>query len=138
MSIDTPLEPITEGIHHLGLSVLDITKTSAFFINVLGYKQVGEVADYPAIFVSDGSTMLTLWQLEPTADVVSFDRKKNAGLHHFALKVKSHAVLDQLHNTLQSLEDVDIEFAPLPLGDSPMRHMMCIIPGGLRVEFIAL
>jgi len=138
MSIDTPLEPVTEGIHHLGLSVLDITKTSAFFINVLGYKQVGEVADYPAIFVSDGSTMLTLWQLESTADVVGFDRKKNAGLHHFALKVKSHDALDQLHNTLQSLENVDIEFAPLPLGDSPMRHMMCIIPGGLRVEFIAL
>ncbi len=137
MSIVTPLEPVTAGIHHLGLSVLDITKTSAFFIDVLGYKQVGEVADYPAIFVSDGTTMLTLWQLDQTADVVSFDRNKNAGLHHVALNVRSHEALDQLNNTFQSLDNVDIEFAPIPLGDSPMRHMMCIIPGGLRVEFIA-
>ena len=51
----------TLGIHHLGLSVPDIKQTAAFFIDQLHFKQVGEKPDYPAIFVSDGTVMLTLW-----------------------------------------------------------------------------
>ena len=31
-----------------------------------------------------------------------------------------------------------IGFAPEPLGDGPTQHMMCYIPGGIRMEFIAL
>jgi hypothetical protein len=32
---------------------------------------------------------------------------------------------------------VKIEFAPEPLGGGPTRHMMCAIPGGIRLELIA-
>ncbi len=31
-----------------------------------------------------------------------------------------------------------MEFAPEPLGGGPAKHMMCAIPGGIRVEFIAV
>ena len=34
-------------------------------------------------------------------------------------------------------DGAEVEFAPEPLNDGPVRHMMCRIPGGLRVEFIA-
>ena len=128
--------PLTKGAHHIGLTVPDIKQTRAFFLDTLGFEQVGEVANYPAVFLSDGTTMITLWQAENPATAVSFDRKNVIGLHHFALMVDSPAALNDLHAKLQTLENVEIEFAPEPLGDIAT-HMMCAIPGGIRTEFIA-
>ena len=51
---------LTRGAHHIGLTVPNLAKTRAFFLDTLGYEQVGEVPDYPAVFVSDGSTMISL------------------------------------------------------------------------------
>ncbi len=75
----------TEGIHHAGLTVPNLTATRDFFIEALGFNEVGAVPDYPAVFLSDGT----------------------------------------------------IEFDPEPLGAGASRHLMCAIPGGVRVEFIA-
>jgi len=58
-------------------------------------------------------------------------------LHHLALRVEGHDALDALHGTLAETEGVDIEFAPEALGALPMKHMMCTIPGGIRMEFIS-
>ncbi|MCZ6638653.1 MAG: VOC family protein, partial [Candidatus Dadabacteria bacterium] len=52
----------TKGVHHVGFTVPDLEKTKAFFVDTLGYNQVGEVPDYPAVFLSDGDIMITLWQ----------------------------------------------------------------------------
>jgi hypothetical protein len=68
---------------------------------------------------------------------VPFDRAQNVGLHHLALAVESPAALDALHERLRRLPDVEIEFAPEPLGGGPTRHMMLYIPGGVRLELIA-
>ena len=129
---------VTRGAHHIGLTVPDLAATRAFFLDTLGFDQVGEVPDYPAVFLSDGSTMITLWQAADPATAVAFDRKNVIGLHHFALRVDGAAALDAVHARLQASEGVEIEFAPEPLGDGPARHMMCAIPGGIRVEFIAV
>ena len=128
---------IAQGIHHLGLTVPDITATRNFLVDILGFKQVGEVPDYPAIFVSDGSIMLTLWQAIDPDNAVPFDRKNNIGLHHFALKVDSLATLKSVYQTLLNTEGVEIEFAPEPLKGLPAHHMMFYIPGGIRMELIA-
>ena len=127
---------VTNGVHHIGLTVPDLEKTQTFFLETLGFEQVGEVPDYPAVFVSDGSIMITLWQASDPAGAVSFDRKNVIGLHHLALIVDTDK-LDLLCERLQGTTDVDIEFPPEPLGDLPVRHMMCNIPGGIRVEFLA-
>ena len=127
----------TSGIHHLGLTIPDIKKTAAFFTEQLNFKVVGEKPDYPAIFVSDGTVMLTLWQIKDADNLTEFDRTKNVGLHHFALKVNSIDQLHTLYQNLLKLDDVDIEFAPEALGDSPFVHMMCTIPGGIRLELIS-
>lgn len=127
----------TKGIHHLGLTVADIQETSAFFCDHLGFEIVGEKPDYPALFISDGFIMLTLWQVNRSDQAVLFDRRNNIGLHHFALRVENLNALDSLHSRLQKLRGVCIEFSPEPLGHSGARHMMCSIPGGIRVEFIA-
>ena len=128
---------ITQGAHHIGLTVPTLTATRDFFVNVLEFKQVGEVPDYPAFFLSDGTTLLTLWQATDPTGATPFDRKKNIGLHHFALKVDSLETLNSIHQTLSTTEDVQIEFAPEPLGGGPTHHMMFYIPGGIRMELIA-
>ena len=128
----------TQGAHHIGLTVPDIAKTRAFFVDTLGFDQVGEKPDYPAVFVSDGTTMITLWQVADPTKAVAFDRRNVIGLHHFAMKVESADALKTLHDKLSRTVDVEIEFAPEPLGDGPIKHMMCFIPGGIRMELIAL
>ncbi|MEM7120441.1 MAG: VOC family protein [Pseudomonadota bacterium] len=127
----------TRGAHHVGLTVPDLAKTRAFFVDTLGYQQVGEVPTYPAVFLSDGATMITLWQAADPETAVPFDRKNIIGLHHLALGVDNTDALDDLYGALKANNDVTVEFAPEPLGDGPASHMMCAIPGGIRVEFIA-
>ena len=127
----------TEGVHHVGLTVKDLERSKKFFIETLGYKQVGEISDYPAVFLSDDSVMVTLWQVESPDKAVTFDRRHNIGLHHLAIRVKNDEALDSLHKTLSDIKDVTIEFAPEPLMGGPARHMMCTEPGGNRIELIA-
>ena len=127
---------ITRGVHHIGLTVPDLEQTRKFFLETLGYDQVGDVPDYPAVFLSDGTIMITLWQATDPASTVPFDRKNVIGLHHLALTVDADAI-DGLCDKLKDTAGVEIEFEPEPLGDMPVRHMMCSIPGGIRVEFLA-
>ena len=128
---------LTQGAHHIGLTVPDLSQTRSFFIDSLGFTQVGEVADYPAVFLSDGTTMITLWQAEDPETATPFDRKNVIGLHHFALKVENPDALDALYGMLSKAEGVEIEFAPESLGSGPAKHMMISIPGGIRMELIA-
>ena len=64
---------ITRGAHHIGLTVPDLPKARGFFVDTLGFSQVGEVPDYPAVFLTDGTIMITLWQAENPASAVPFD-----------------------------------------------------------------
>lgn len=129
---------MTHGAHHVGLTVPNLPRTRAFFVDTLGYSQVGEVPDYPAVFLTDGSTMITLWQARDPQSAVAFDRRNVIGLHHLALRVEDAQTLEALHERLRAADGVEIEFAPEPLGNGPAKHMMCSIPGGIRTEFIAL
>ena len=45
---------ITHGLHHLGLTVPDLAATKAFFVDTLGFRQVGEKPDYPMSRASVG------------------------------------------------------------------------------------
>lgn len=125
----------TEGAHHVGLTVPDLRAAERFFTDGLGYQRCGGVEDYPAVFLSDGATMLTLWQARDGEPAATFDRHHQLGLHHLAIRVRGGA-LDALHERLSARDDVEIEFAPEALGGGAIRHMMTRIPGGLRVEFI--
>lgn len=131
-----PQECRTQGVHHVGLTVPNIQQTRDFFVEVLGFTQVGEKPTYPAVFVSDGHTMLTLWQAADPEHARSFDRSNCIGLHHLALSVDQDT-LQALHSELLKREDCRVEFAPEPLGADGMQHMMTRIPGGLRIEFVA-
>lgn len=127
--------PVTKGIHHLGLTVADVEASARFFTDILGWTEVKRRPDYPAIFVSDGELMLTLWQVQ-SRNVLPFDRKQNLGLHHLALQLADGETLQELHQRLLAA-GIEIEFAPQPLGAGPVQHLMCYEPGGLRIEFCA-
>jgi len=127
----------TLGAHHVGLTVPDIAAARQFFVEALGFEQVGEVPDYPAVFVSDGNVMITLWQAEDPSTATPFDRRRNLGLHHLALRVSGEPALAALAAELDERDDTDIEFEPEALGTTSIRHMMCRIPGNIRLELIA-
>tara|TARA_R110002049_G_scaffold82106_2_gene208980 strand:- start:35 stop:421 length:387 start_codon:yes stop_codon:yes gene_type:complete len=121
-------------IHHLGLSVSDLKGTSWFFCELLGWRVVQRVDEYPAIFVSNESVTFTLWQT--SSDAHKFDRHNNVGLHHVALQIESEIELSELYEKLKNAEGVSIEFSPEFLKGGPSKHMICYEPSGIRVEFI--
>ncbi len=125
---------LTQGIHHFGLTVSKLKESANFFTSLLGWKIVKVKEEYPAIFVSDGTVMITLWAIK-NQPVVEFDRKQNVGLHHLALAVDNQNELDKIYNILKD-NKVNIEFKPENLGNGPAVHMMCIEPSGNRIEFI--
>ena len=126
--------PITKGPHHIGLTVSRLEESAAFFTGLLGWKEVRRNDEYPAIFVSDGSITLTLWAAKEEPST-AFNRKRNVGLHHLALKLESEDALNTLHERLAN-NGTKIEFAPELLREGPAKHMMCYEPSGIRVEFI--
>jgi catechol 2,3-dioxygenase-like lactoylglutathione lyase family enzyme len=127
---------LTRGIHHVGLAVPDLEAAQGFFRDVLGWDVVGEVPSYPAVFVSDGHVLLTLWRVVDPDEAIPFDRKTNVGLHHLALAVADDEALSTVYEKVRHHPGVEIEFAPCPIRDGAItRHFICAIPGGIRVEF---
>ena len=114
----------TLGAHHVGLTVPSLADARAFFQDALGFEAVGEVPDYPAAFVSDGNIMITLWQTQDPATATPFDRRRNIGLHHLALRVASPDALRALSDELGSRNDTEIEFEAEALGETDSRHKM--------------
>ena len=126
--------PITKGTHHIGLTVSKLEESADFFISLLGWREVKRNDQYPAIYVSDGSIMLSLWAIkEEPAN--RFNKNKNVGLHHVAFHVESEDDLNTIHQHLAA-NGIKIEFAPEQLGQGLAKHMMCYEPSGIRVEFI--
>lgn len=128
--------PRTIGTDHIGLAVRSLPLSQNFFCDCLGWTIVGERPDYPAAFVSDGRVMLTLWQVEDPDLATSFDRRKNVGLHHLALRVASLEELETLYAHVTSWAGVSAEFAPTLSGKGPKTHFMIREPSGIRVEFV--
>ena len=122
----------TKGAHHIGLTVSNLEESAKFFTSLLGWKEVRRKEDYPAIFVSDGQIMLTLWATkeEPLGE---FNKNRNVGLHHIAFSVADEECLNRLYVRLKE-SGVKIEFSPELLGSGPAKHMMCYEPSGIRVE----
>lgn len=127
-------ETITKGIHHIGLTVARLEECANFFTSLLGWHEVKRKDDYPAIFVSDGENMVTLWGADKESSV-AFNKNNNIGLHHVAFSINTEDELNSLYKKLTN-NDVKIEFSPELLGPGPAKHMMCYEPNGIRIEFI--
>jgi catechol 2,3-dioxygenase-like lactoylglutathione lyase family enzyme len=129
-------EALTGGIHHLGLTVPDLSSAERFFVDMLGWRVVGGSPTYPAVFVSDGTITLTLWRVADPGNCTAFDRRANVGLHHVALRVANEVALKTVHQRLRDCPGVALEFDPQPISrGSSVSHFICTIPGGIRLEF---
>jgi len=126
----------TQGVHHIGLTVAKLDASTKFFTDLLGWELVGGNLDYPAVFVSDGAVVVTLWQAKNLDKFSAFDKNNNIGLHHLAIKVANQETLDDIYKKLVAEDQIEIEFAPELLREGPAVHMMCYEPSGIRVEFI--
>ncbi len=131
----TTSSTLTNGVHHIGLTVSRLEESANFFKEILGWNEVRRDPGYPAIFVSDGKMMITLWQAKSN-DPTTFDREQNIGLHHLAIHVEGMELLDEIHRRLAD-RNIQIEFAPELLRNGPAKHMMCYEPSGIRIEFIS-
>ena len=123
----------THGCHHIGLTVSKLEESAKFFIECLDWQEVKRDDSYPAIFVSDGDIMVTLWQSQ-LINAPDFD-KNHIGLHHVAFIVNTE---DTLNDCFKKIKDnhMKIEFSPELLRDGPAKHMICYEPSGIRVELI--
>lgn len=137
MNEPSQMQPLTAGIDHLGLTVRNLEVTLKFFTECLGWKQTGARPAYPAAFVTDGHSVLTLWEVKQHAQRVEFDRQTNVGLHHLALRVARADELDAIYLRVSQWPGVVVEFAPEQVGPGPKRHTMVYEPGGIRLEFSA-
>lgn len=126
----------TSGLNHLGLSVYNLDETVDFFVDCLGWTEAGRDLSYPRSAVSDGQVRLTLWQVDHSAGAISFDRRKNIGLHHVAFQVDQLVQLDALAQKVREYPGVNVEFMPELVGEGPRVHMMFTEPGGIRIELI--
>ncbi|AJF65213.1 VOC family protein [Streptomyces vietnamensis] len=77
----------TLATHHVGLNVTDLTRSLAFYGDVLGFEVLGEGAEKDSRYAflgQDGRLVLTLWQQsEGTYD------SGRPGLHHLAFEAES-------------------------------------------------
>ena len=125
---------LTTGCHHIGLTVNKLEESANFFTKTLGWQEVRRDKDYPAIFVTDHTVLITLWGSQKPEQ--PFDKNHNIGLHHLALKLETEEQLTTLYHKLLKTNDIKIEFAPELLRQGPAKHMMCYEPSGIRIEFI--
>ena len=129
-------EKLTCGVHHVGLTVPDLDQARSFFCDVLGFDVVGRKSDYPALFVSDGTILLTLWRAADPLTARPFDRRANIGLHHLSLAVANDDALDEAWERIRAYPGVIVDVAPEPMRPgSATRHFLVFIPGGIRLEF---
>jgi lactoylglutathione lyase len=129
---------LTTGFNHVGLTVKDLTASTSFFVDTLGWELKGKDTSYPASFVSDGKMLITLWQAKTPNKAIAFDRKNNVGLHHLALSVTNSDALNELYERFKNVPSVVIEFKPELSYGGPAKHMMIREPSGNRLEFKSL
>lgn len=129
-------DKLTKGVHHIGLTIPDLEEGRAFFCGLLGFDEVGGVPDYPSIFVSDGTILLTLWRAADPLTARAFDRRTNIGLHHLSLAVADDAALDTAWQKISNYPGVVVDSAPSAIRPGgKARHFLVFIPGGIRLEF---
>lgn len=119
---------MTKGVDHVGLSVKSLAATKDFFVEVLEFEVLKYVEGEHA-FVTDGTTMITLWQTaEEKADV------KSAGLHHLAFQVESLAVLRQIEERMKQ-KNIRLQFEGIGVQEGGFISLFCYGPSGIRIEF---
>lgn len=120
---------MTKGVNHVGLSVTDLQATKDFFVEILEF-EVLKYAEGQHAYVTDGTTMITLWQTaEQEANL------KTAGLHHLALQVESVSVLRKIEERMKQ-KNIRLQFDGIGVRgqEGGFVALFCYEPSGIRIE----
>lgn len=120
---------LTNGVQHVGLSVTNLEATKDFFTDILEFDVLQYEAGHHA-YVSDGVTMITLWQTADQEATVNV-----AGLHHLALSVESVALLRQIEERMKQ-RNVRLQFGGIGVKGQEGGYiaLFCYEPSGIRIE----
>ncbi|HEX4703626.1 MAG TPA: VOC family protein [Pseudonocardiaceae bacterium] len=140
--------PISEllGVHHLRLTVTDVTRSRAFYEQVLGFQVVAEAPGSPddpeirsnpdalyggVVFNVNG----TLMGLRPVADPTDRFNSERVGLDHLSFTVSSIA---ELEAAAQRLTDASVEHGEIkPLPAFGIAILSFSDPDGIHLELTA-
>jgi len=128
------------GIHHLGLTVRDVDASAAWYVEVLGFRRVGEFASADGsrrkVFLRhDGlDARLGLTQHRDN-DGGAFDETR-VGLDHLAFAVSDRAELDRW---AQRLTDASVTHSPIDQANSiPGAYVLVFRdPDNIQLELFA-
>jgi catechol 2,3-dioxygenase-like lactoylglutathione lyase family enzyme len=121
------------GYHHVGLAVSNLDASIKFF-ETIGFKKIVEDPAYPEVHLLDSnSTLISLFKTDD--DAKPFDRRKNVGLHHLAIKMPSSEAVTEAYEAVMKIPGVKSDFEPRDQKGAPIRHAMVFEPSGTRIEF---
>lgn len=122
---------------HLVLYVRDIDRSSHFYRDVLGWRQIlpkpGEQSDMPMAMFSapSGRTHHELLLIEVGADAAPIPRGRRIGMYHFGLKVGDTD--DELREAVSKLKEAGVPI--LGASDHTVSHSLYIAdPDGNEIE----
>jgi catechol-2,3-dioxygenase len=117
---------------HLVLYVRDLSRSAAFYRDVLGWHQVApEVPGMPAVGFSSGRTHHELLLIEVGPDATPIPAGRRIGLYHFGLKVGDSD--EELREALERVEAAGVTV--VGAADHTVTHSLYILdPDGNEIE----
>ncbi len=125
-------------MHHLDLNVLDLTRSEAFYREVLGRLGYREVERGPGwVSLGKGSFYVTLVQTSEAFTGRGFHRKA-AGMNHLAFPAPDRGAVDDFHRFLVERGVSVLYGGPLDMadGDGPNYAVFLEDPDRLKLEYV--
>lgn len=117
------------GIHHLKLTVSDLQRSKAFYLQLPGFKVVAEYPDFVMFGVGDVNVGLTSHEGKRESDRFN---EFTVGLDHFALRVSSESDLGEV---MRFLTDRDIEHSGIKSLSNGVKIVIFRDPDNIQLEF---
>ena len=120
----------TGALHHITLAVADVSRSHAFYEEVLGFKKIADLG--PRILAHNGSFLLAL--TPASSDDSGFDETR-VGIDHISLAVESR---DELARAITILDERGVSHGEITeLTDFGISVLMFRDPDNIQVELTA-
>jgi catechol-2,3-dioxygenase len=121
---------VVKELGHLVLYVRDLERSRRFYRDVLGWREIGTVAEWAVAF-SSGRTHHELLLIQTSPDAAPIPREPRVGLYHFGLKVGETD--DQLRDAVAQLRAAGVPI--VGMSDHTVTHSVYITdPDGNEIE----